>query len=133
MQFRKYEGVDHELCEEELSELFFWIQDLLLIRQIPQPAGSTSSHTNSNNNLQNISSSNISISPDNSVFNVTSSASNHLRYKITALNGYDYDKYVISYEAPSELIDMICSRQVLTRGSYFDIERDVINIYIYIY
>ena len=111
VQFRKYEGLDHELCPEELGDLMHWMQDLIEINRSNR--------------------SNIDASPKymKKAVQTTNKLQEKLRtdtlpYHIETINNEE-GKYIFKYPCPSELVDVLVARQVLCRGSCFDITRSM--------
>ena len=107
VQFRKYEGLDHELCAEELGDLMHWMQDLIACNESKRQDAPPKYMKKVEETISEL---------DESV------RTDSLPYRIETVNE-EKGQYVIQYPCPADLIDVLIARQVLCRGSCFDITR----------
>ena len=110
VQFRKYEGVEHELCSEELADLMHWMIDLIEVNK-------SGPRDNDSKYLKVLETQN---EPD------ANARTDTLPYRIETINEKT-GKYLIHYPCPPELIEVLIARQVLCRGSCFDIIKSPTN------
>ena len=103
LQFRQYEDLDHELCPEELADLMFWMIDLIQTNSVGSGRPLYADRCNE--------------------------VARDLQEKIGRPETLPYTiekkdekgSYRIKYPCPTELIDVLTAKQVLARGSCFDI------------
>lgn len=104
VQFRKFENLDHELRSDELSNLMYWMLDLI---HLNNGLLETSLYTKRSMEVVDKKS-------------YEGGGAEILPFSIKMIDESN-GKYEIRYPCPAELIDTLCARQVLARLSCFDI------------
>lgn len=105
VQFRRYEDVGHVISDDELVDLMNWVQDIL---HMHSPGALRPSYSKEDRASAAITS-DIALQPQS------------LPYVIEAVPGGN-NAYLVYFSAPESLVDMLTARQVLARGSCFDIQ-----------